>query len=78
MRGEPGDGRDGPAGHDSSVCLARYTAPVTRSPMDPWHSEEYLVACLVKMHGWRWLEPRVLKGPWRRPRVQSFMHPEGL
>lgn len=53
-----------------------YTAPVTRSPLDPWHSEEYLVACLVKMHGWRWQEPRVLRGPFRK-HVKSFMHPEG-
>jgi hypothetical protein len=57
--------------------MAGYTAPVTRSPLDPWHSEEYLIGCLVKLHGWHWLEPRVLKGPWRRPRVRSFMHPEG-
>ena len=77
MRGEPCDGRDSPAGDDSGICLAGYTAPVTRGPLDPWHSEEYLLACLVRMHGWHWLEPRVLKGPWRRPRVRSFMHPEG-
>ena len=54
------------------------TAPLTRSPYDPWHSEEYLIACLVRTHGWYWREPRVLAGPWRRPRVHCFMQPEGL
>jgi hypothetical protein len=31
------------------------------------------------MHGWYWLEPRVLKGPKppARKLVKSFMHPEG-
>ena len=77
VRGWPRDGGDDSAGHDGGVCLAGYTAPVTRSPQDPWHSEEYLLGCLVKMHGWYWLRPRVLAGPWRRARVHSFMHPEG-
>ena len=66
---------DRPADNDG-VCLAGYTAPITRSPLDPWHSEEYLVACLVKMHGWRWQEARVLRGPYRKL-VPSFMNPEG-
>lgn len=26
--------------------------PDTRSPLDPWHSESYLIACLVRTHGW--------------------------
>jgi hypothetical protein len=72
----PGSG-DGAGRGDHVVRLDGYTAPLTRSPYDPWHSEEYLIGCLVKLHGWHWLEPRVLKGPWRRPRVHSFMHPEG-
>ena len=71
------DGGNDPAGDDGGLCLAGYTAPVTSSPLDPWHSEEYLLGCLVKMHGWYWLRPRVLAGPWRRTRVHSFMHPEG-
>ena len=74
--GRPGAG-DGAGRGDNSVRLDGYTAPVTASPYDPWHSEEYLLGCLVKLHGWHWLEPRVLRGPWRRPRVHSFMHPEG-
>jgi hypothetical protein len=61
---------------EHGVCVDGYTSPVTRSPLDPWHSEEYLVACLVKMHGWRWQEARVLRGPFRK-HVKSFMNPEG-
>jgi hypothetical protein len=48
-----------------SVADQGYTAPITRSPFDPWHSEEYLLACLTRTHGWHWLEPGVLA---RRPR----------
>ena len=76
VRGWPRNGGNDSASHDGCVCLAGYTAPVTRSPQDPWHSEQYLLGCLVKMHGWYWLRPRVLAGPWRRPRVHSFMQPE--
>lgn len=60
----PGAGH-GSSGGDKCFCLACYSAPVTRSPLDPWHSEEYLIGCLIRTHGWHWLEPRVLKGPWR-------------
>jgi hypothetical protein len=74
--GRPGPG-DGSGGGDHGVRLDGYTAPVTRSPYDPWHSEEYLLGCLVRLHGWYWLRPRVLAGPWRAKRVKSFMHPEG-
>jgi len=77
LRSRQPDPDDGPGSGDDGVRLDGYTAPLTRSPGDPWHSEEYLLSCLVKLHGWHWLEPRVLKGPWRRPRVHSFMHPEG-
>lgn len=64
-------------GDDGSVCLDGYTAPLTRSPYDPWHSEQYLLGCLVKLHGWYWREPRVLAGPWRK-KVPCFMNPEGI
>lgn len=77
VRSAPEKRSTGEPGSDNGFRVASYTSPVTRSPLDPWHSEEYLVACLVKMHGWRWDAPRVLRGPWRRPRVRSFMHPEG-
>jgi len=35
--------------------------PDTRSPEDPWHSESYLIKCLVRMHGWAHLEAGVLR-----------------
>lgn len=59
------DHSDGAGSGCDSVRLDGYTAPVTRSPHDPWHSEQYLLACLVRMHGWFWLQPRVLRGPLR-------------
>jgi len=77
VRPELQSGGGGSVDRNGGVCLAGYTAPVTASPYDPWHSEEYLLRCLVRHHGWYWLRPRVLAGPWRRPRVRSFMHPEG-
>jgi hypothetical protein len=54
---------DGSVSGDDGFCLDGYTPPLTRSPLDPWHSEEYLLKCLVRMHGWYWLEPRVMRGP---------------
>lgn len=57
--------------------MDEYTPPLTRSPLDPWHSEEYLLRCLVRMHGWFWLEPRVLRGPWRRDKYR-ISPPEAL
>lgn len=74
--GRPGAGDGAGSGHDG-VCVDGYTAPVTASPYDPWHSEEYLLMCLVRHHGWYWLRPRVLAGPWIAKRVKSFMKPEG-
>lgn len=35
--------------------------PDTRSPGDPWHSEAYLIACLVRSHGWRVMEPGLMR-----------------
>lgn len=35
--------------------------PDTRSPYDPWHSEGYLIRCLVHLHGWAHLEAGVLR-----------------
>lgn len=35
--------------------------PDTRSPEDPWHSEGYLIGCLVRMHGWTHLEAGVIR-----------------
>lgn len=79
MRPGRPDSGDGAGGGNHGVRVDGYTAPVTRSPLDPWHSEEYLVACLVKTHGWTWDEPRLLRGPWRgRKAVKCFMNPEGV
>jgi hypothetical protein len=35
--------------------------PDTRSPLDPWHTEGYLIRCLVHLHGWAHLEAGVLR-----------------
>ncbi len=35
--------------------------PDTRSPQDPWHSEGYLIRCLVRMHGWHQIEPGLIR-----------------
>jgi len=35
--------------------------PDLRSPQDPYHAEAYLIACLVKVWGWRVIEPGVLR-----------------
>lgn len=40
--------------------------PDTRSPLDPWHEEGYLIACLVRMHGWSQPEPGQLLNLKRR------------
>jgi len=40
--------------------------PDTRSPLDPWHEEGYLIACLVRMHGWSQPEPGELLNLRRR------------
>lgn len=77
MRSRWAGAGDGAGGGNDGVRLDGYTPPLTRGPLDPWHSEEYLLGCLVKLHGWYWLRPRVLAGPWKRHRVHSFMQPEG-
>jgi hypothetical protein len=47
-----------------SVCskpqLGQLTADL-RSPADVYHSEAYLLRCLVKLYGWRVLEPGSLR-----------------
>jgi hypothetical protein len=37
--------------------------PDTRSPLDPWHDEGYLIRCLIRMHGWSWQEAGLLRRP---------------
>lgn len=40
--------------------------PRTRSPYDVWHPEAYLIRALVKLHGWRVIEPGVIRRGGRR------------
>lgn len=35
--------------------------PDTRSPLDPWHTEGYLIRCLIHLHGWTHQEAGVLR-----------------
>jgi hypothetical protein len=47
-----------------SVCSRLpqgHLAPDLRSPSDVFHSEAYLMRCLVKLYGWRVLEPGNLR-----------------
>lgn len=41
-------------------------SPDTRSPLDCWHSEQYLIGWLVKCWGWRMVEPGKLVRPPRK------------
>jgi len=38
-----------------------------RSPADVYHSEAYLIGCLVKLYGWRVIEPGSLRRCRRQP-----------
>lgn len=49
------------SGRDRHQSHQIESRPDTRSPLDPWHSEAYLIRCLVRMHGWRVIEPGVLQ-----------------
>lgn len=37
--------------------------PATRSPYDPWHSEEYLVGWLCRLYGWQQAKDGSLRPP---------------
>jgi hypothetical protein len=41
--------------------LHKTARPDTRSPLDPWHEEAYLIRCLVRMHGWAQPEAGMLR-----------------
>ena len=41
--------------------VAVHEIPRTASPSEVWHPESYLIACLVRHHGWRVLEPGHLR-----------------
>ena len=47
-----------PGGPCSS--LTGFPLPRTSGPSDVWHSEGYLIACLMRHHGWVCLEPGTL------------------
>jgi hypothetical protein len=39
--------------------------PDTRGPGDVWHDEAYLIGWLVKCHGWRVVEPGLIRRTWK-------------
>jgi hypothetical protein len=51
-----------------------------RSPADCYHSEAYLVGWLVKLYGWRVLEPGTLRRTWNPEKValKAAAAPEAL
>jgi len=44
-----------------------------RSPADCYHSEAYLIGCLVKLYGWRVIEPGLLRRRWNGPEVAAAL-----
>ena len=42
-----------------------------RSPGDCYHPEAYLIRCLVKLYGWRVIEPGVLRRGWNGREVAA-------
>jgi hypothetical protein len=42
-----------------------------RSPADCYHSEAYLIGWLVKLYGWRVLEPGTLRRAWNAREVAA-------
>jgi hypothetical protein len=42
-----------------------------RSPADCYHPEAYLIGCLVRLYGWRVIEPGVLRRSWRNERAAA-------
>ena len=57
-----------------SVCSGLHQAPLVadlRSPADCYHPEAYLIRCLVKLYGWRVIEPGVLRRGWNGREVAA-------
>ena len=50
-----------PAPHQIGDSHPAAGVPVTRGPGDVWHSEAYLISWLVKTHGWRVIEPGLIR-----------------
>jgi hypothetical protein len=42
--------------------------PVTAGPYDVWHDEAYLIGWLVRCHGWRVVEPGLIRRSWQPER----------
>jgi hypothetical protein len=57
-----------------SACSGLHLAPLVadlRSPADCYHSEAYLIGWLVKLYGWRVMEPGVLRRGWNGREVAA-------
>ena len=57
-----------------SVRSGLHLAPLVadlRSPADCYHSEAYLIGWLVKLYGWRVMEPGVLRRGWNAREVAA-------
>lgn len=57
-----------------SVCSNLQPCAVTadlRSPADVFHPEAYLIGALVRLYGWRVVEPGVLRRSWRGSEVAA-------
>lgn len=72
------DPSNGHLGHYDGLRMDGDPTPVTRSPYDPWHSEGYLVRCLINAYGWYWAAPGQLRRPLGRKAVPCAMNPEGI
>lgn len=57
-------------GVQSGLHLAPLVADL-RSPADVYHPEAYLIGCLVKLYGWRVIEPGVLRRGWNGREVAA-------
>lgn len=42
-----------------------------RSPADVWHPESYLIGALVRLYGWRVIEPGLIRRCRREPHVNA-------
>ena len=54
----------------SKVQLPDVTADL-RSPADCYHPEAYLIGALVRLYGWRVMEPGCLRRSWRGSEVAA-------
>lgn len=62
-----------PAGSDSTTPQIQEShpaagVPVTAGPYDIWHDEAYLIGWLVRCHGWRVVEPGLIRRSWQPER----------